>query len=134
MTKAALERVIRKEELELERRERQYRGTGARPSLADRVVILVDDGLATGSTMRVAVTAVREQRPARIVVGVPVGAVETCRDLAAIADDVVCAGAPERLRSVGGWYDDFSQTTDAEVRELLGAARQELARRSARAS
>jgi putative phosphoribosyl transferase len=134
VTKAALERVIRKEELELDRRERQYRGHAARPSLADRVVILVDDGLATGSTMRVAVTAVREQHPARVVVGVPVGAPETCHDLAAMADDVVCAAMPERLRSVGGWYDDFSQTTDAEVRELLGRARRKLASTSVRVS
>jgi putative phosphoribosyl transferase len=126
VTKAAIERVTRTEEVELERRERLYRGNDSRLSMVDRiagrVVILVDDGLATGSTMRVAVTAVREQRPARVVVAVPVGALQTCRELATIADDVVCAGTPERLHSVGGWYDDFSQTTDAEVRELLEAA------------
>jgi putative phosphoribosyl transferase len=126
VTKAAIERVTRREEVELQRRERLYRGDASRLSMTDRiagrVVILVDDGLATGSTMRVAVTAVREQRPARVVVAVPVGALQTCRELATIADDVVCAGTPERLHSVGGWYDDFSQTTDAEVRELLEAA------------
>ena len=124
VTKSALERVTRNEELELERRERLYRGNGGAPAIADRVVILVDDGLATGSTMRVAVTAVRQQHPARVVVGVPVGAQETCRVLATIADEVVCAWTPERLHSVGGWYDDFSQTTDAEVRELLATASQ----------
>jgi predicted phosphoribosyltransferase len=122
VTQAALERVTRKEAAELERRERLYRASGPRPTVSGRVVILVDDGLATGSTMRVAVTAVREQNPARVVVGVPVGALETCRELATVADDVVCAATPERLHSVGGWYDDFSQTTDAEVRELLAAA------------
>jgi predicted phosphoribosyltransferase len=85
-------------------------------------VILVDDGLATGSSMRVAVTAVREQRPARVVVGVPLAAPDTCEDLRDIADEVVCAITPEPFVAVGLWYRDFVQTTDDEVCELLDSA------------
>jgi putative phosphoribosyl transferase len=87
-----------------------------------RTVILVDDGLATGSTMRAAVLAVRKLRPARVIVAVPVGARETCRELREIADEVVCPMSPEPFQAVGLWYTDFSQTTDEEVRELLGQA------------
>ena len=118
---AAIEAVIRAEHAELERRERAYRD--GRPPLAieGRTVILVDDGLATGSTMRAAVLAIRRLRPSRVVVAVPVGARETCEALRAIADEVVCALMPEPFSAVGLWYIDFSQTTDDEVRQLLSS-------------
>jgi predicted phosphoribosyltransferase len=116
---SAIEAVIRAEHAELERRERAYRD-GRPPLPVDgRTVILVDDGLATGSTMRAAVQAVRRLRPARVVVAVPVGARETCEALRAIADEVVCPLMPEPFSAVGLWYLDFSQTTDDEVRHLL---------------
>ena len=116
---AAIETVTRAEQAELERRERAYRN--GRPPLAveGRTVILVDDGLATGSTMRAAVLAIRRLRPARVVVAVPVGARDTCEALRAIADEVVCTLMPEPFSAVGLWYIDFSQTTDDEVRHLL---------------
>lgn len=122
---ADLERVTATEQAELERRERQYRGGRPFPDLRAKTVILVDDGLATGSTMRAAVEALRQKGPARIVVGVPVAAPETCDAFRTIADDIVCAETPEPFRAVGLWYDDFSQTTDDEVHELLDRARGE---------
>ena len=88
--------------------------------MAGRVVVVVDDGLATGSTMRAAVAALRAMGPERIVVAVPVGARETCQQLATEADEVVCLAMPAAFRAVGQWYDDFSQTTDDEIRALLG--------------
>jgi predicted phosphoribosyltransferase len=114
-----IERVAREEELELNRREALYRGDRPAPPLEGRVVILVDDGLATGSSMRAAVQAVRQRGPARVVVAVPVGAGETCEGLRALADEVVCARTPQPFSAVGVWYRDFEQTTDDEVRELL---------------
>jgi putative phosphoribosyl transferase len=114
--------VADEEEQELGRREQLYRGRRATPSVRGRVVILVDDGLATGSSMRAAVAALRQQQPARIVVAVPVGAPETCAELTQEADDCVCAHTPEPFCSVGLWYDDFTQTTDEEVHELLERA------------
>lgn len=119
---ATIEAVARAEHLELDRRERAYRDGRPPVPLRGRVVVLVDDGLATGSTMRAAVMAVRRLGPARIVVAVPVGAVETCRSLRETADEVVCPWTPEPFSAVGLWYDDFSQTTDDEVRRLLAAA------------
>jgi putative phosphoribosyl transferase len=116
---SAIETVARQELAELERREREYRQGRALTDLRDRVVILVDDGLATGSTMRAAVQAVRAYAPARIVVAVPVGAPSTCDELAGIADETVCARTPEHFSAVGQWYRDFSQVTDEEVRSLL---------------
>lgn len=108
-----------RELVELERREREY--TEGRPgvTLAARTVIVIDDGLATGSTMRAAVQAIRQQHPARIVVAVPVGAQDTCEDLQALADEVVCGRMPMPFSAVGQWYLDFRQTTDDEVRMLL---------------
>ena len=108
------------EQHELERREQAYRGDRGPLSLINKTVILVDDGLATGSTMRAAVMAARQQHPARVIVAVPVGAVSTCADLATEADDVVCVRTPEPFVAVGMWYRDFTPTTDQEVRALLG--------------
>ena len=117
-----IDAVAAEEEEELERRERLYRGTRPPADVRDRTVILVDDGLATGATMRAAVVALRQQRPARIVVAVPVGAAETCAEFETEADVTVCAHTPEPFYGVGMWYGDFSQTTDEEVRELLERA------------
>src|SRR4051794_35756455 len=114
--------VAAQEQRELERRDRLYRGKRPAPQVEGRTVILVDDGLATGSTMRAAVAALRRQRPARIVVAVPVGAPQTCEDFQYEADEAVCARTPEPFHAVGAWYEDFSQTTDEEVRDLLGRA------------
>lgn len=114
-----IDEVTEVESQELERREAAYRDDRPRPELSGKVVILVDDGLATGSTMRAAVLAVRRFGPARVVVAVPVGASDTCRELGELADEVVCAETPDPLFGVGTWYEDFSQTTDDEVRELL---------------
>lgn len=118
---ADIEAVTRVEQQELQRRERIYRDNRPLPSLHDRTVILVDDGLATGATMRVAVLAVREEGPSSIVVAVPVAAAETCDEFRTIVDDVVCAETPSPFYAVGLWYEDFSQTTDEEVHELLTA-------------
>jgi putative phosphoribosyl transferase len=117
-----IDAVARQEGQELERRARAYRGDRPAVDVRGKTVILVDDGLATGSTMRAAVAALRRQKPARIVVAVPVGAQETCEELGAEADEVVCARMPESFFAVGQWYDDFTQTTDEEVRELLQQA------------
>jgi putative phosphoribosyl transferase len=120
---AAIDDVVRVEQAELARREAEYRGSEPMVDLRGRLVILVDDGLATGSTMKAAIQAVRAMAPARIVVAVPVGASDTCRALAADADAVVCARTPSPFSAVGLWYRDFSQTSDAEVRELLEQSR-----------
>jgi putative phosphoribosyl transferase len=119
----ALDRAAAEETRELERRQRSYRGDRPEPRVSGRTVILVDDGLATGSTMRAAVAALRQQNPARIVVAVPVAAPSTCEELRREVDEVVCHATPEPFMAVGRFYDDFSQTTDDEVRELLAAAR-----------
>ena len=114
-----IDAVAREELVELQRREQAYRQGRSLIDLQGRTVILVDDGLATGSSMRAAVQAVRTFHPARVVVAVPVGASSTCEALAAITDETVCARTPEPFSAVGLWYRDFSQTTDEEVRELL---------------
>ena len=116
---SAIESVAREEAAELQRREREYRRDRSAPDLANHIVIVVDDGLATGSTMRAAAQAVRMLGPSRVVVAVPVGAPQTCSEIAAVADEVVCARMPEPFSAVGQWYLDFDQTTDEEVRELL---------------
>lgn len=120
---SAIEAVIREEEEELSRREREYREGRERLEVRGRTVILVDDGLATGSTMRAAVQAVRALSASRVIVAAPVGASDSCRDLATLADDVVCVRTPEPFAAVGLWYQDFSETTDDEVRALLDEGR-----------
>jgi len=115
-----IDAVAMSEQLELDRRERLYRGNRVPLGLTDKTVIVVDDGLATGSTMRAAVMAVRRQQPARVIVAVPVGAPSTCADLAREADDVVCVRTPDPFVAVGLWYRDFTPTSDREVRSLLG--------------
>ena len=119
----AFEEVAGRESAELERRERVYRGERAAPEVRGRTVILVDDGLATGSTMRAAAVALRRQGPARLVVAAPVAAREACEELRAEVEEVVCAETPEPFHGVGRWYEDFSQTTDEEVRGLLAKAK-----------
>jgi putative phosphoribosyl transferase len=109
---------------ELSRRERLYRGGHPVPDISGRTVILVDDGLATGATMRAAIQSLRQQRPARIVVAVPTASPDICEALRSEADDVICAMTPEPFFAVGHWYDDFTQTTDDEVRRLLTARTQ----------
>jgi putative phosphoribosyl transferase len=121
--------VAAREEWERLRREREYRDDRPEPDVRGRTIILVDDGLATGSTMRAAVAALRKFQPARIVVAVPVAAPSACADLAPEVDEIVCTRTPETFRSVGWWYLDFSQTTDEEVRELLARAERETAHR-----
>jgi putative phosphoribosyl transferase len=111
--------VAAQEQKELERQQRAYRGEVPFPDLAGRAVIVVDDGLATGSTMRAAVRALRQMQPARIVVGAPVAAADTCRSLAREADELVCVNTPEQFHAVSMWYQEFSQTSDEEVRSLL---------------
>lgn len=119
---ATIERAADAEFQELVRRERLFRGGREPHEVAGHIVILVDDGLATGATMRAAVQALRELEPRRIVVAVPAGAAETCEELAGIADEVVCAATPEPFQAVGLWYHDFRQTDDDEVQALLADA------------
>lgn len=126
-----IESVTAAEQEVLRQRENAYRGDRPRPDVRDRTVILVDDGLATGATMRAAATAVRKQGPQRLVIAVPVAPPETCEQLAVEADDIICAVTPEAFLGVGMWYEDFSQTTDDEVRALLARRRAEWVRENA---
>jgi putative phosphoribosyl transferase len=128
---AAIQAVVARERIELERRERLYRGDRPPVSLRNRIAILVDDGLATGSSMLAAATAVKRQEPKATVVAVPVAARETCAAFRGNVDDVVCAMTPEPFRAVGLWYRDFRQVTDDDVRGLLHAAWQAEAERPA---
>jgi len=118
----AIESVTEAEAAELSRRDREYRDGRPPPDVHGKTVILVDDGLATGSSMRAAVAALRQMGPAKVVVAVPVAAAETCAEFSREVDEVVCARTPEPFRAVGWWYEDFGQTSDEEVRELLAAA------------
>ncbi|MPZ99643.1 MAG: phosphoribosyltransferase [Dehalococcoidia bacterium] len=126
VSEAAIERVAEGEMLELRRREELYRDGRPPIDVTDRPVILVDDGLATGASMRAALQALRRREPSSITVAVPVASVETCREFADIADDIVCAATPEPFRAVGLWYQDFKPTSDAEVRRLLAESRESL--------
>ena len=122
----AIEAVTARETAELERREQIYREGRPPPEFHDRIVILVDDGLATGATMRAAVKALRQSGAAKIVVAVPVGPPDTCRELEEEADETICLSTPEFFQAVGQYYEDFSQTSDEDVRELLSQAAQEM--------
>ena len=120
--RALVQQVAARERLELERRDRAYRGDRQPPIVRDKTIVLIDDGLATGSTMQAAVLALRQQVPAQIVVAVPVGARETCERMGRIADRVVCLATPEPFNAVGQWYREFDQTSDEDVTRLLAAA------------
>ncbi len=119
---AVIDHVALEEQAELERRERAYRDGRTLTDLEGRTVLLIDDGLATGSTMKAAVQAVRAHSPRHIVVAVPVGARQTCAEFRGVADQIVCARQPEHFSAVGQWYRDFTETSDAEVRQLLHLA------------
>ena len=120
--KRVVDAVTAREQQELERRERLYRGDQPAPDIKGRTVIIVDDGLATGSTMKAALAALRKQQPAKLVVAVPTAPPETCDSLRADADEVICAVTPDPFLAVGAWYRGFDQTTDDEVRDLLKRA------------
>jgi putative phosphoribosyl transferase len=122
ISRAQVDAALATERQELARREQVYRGQRPFPAVEGRVVILVDDGLATGATMRAAAAALRQRRPARLVVAVPTAAPETCDTLRTEVDEVVCAMTPDPFHAVGLWYDDFAQTNDDEVRTLLALA------------
>jgi predicted phosphoribosyltransferase len=122
----AINAITARETAELERREQIYREGRPPPELRDRIVILVDDGLATGATMRAAVKALRERGAAKIVVAVPVGPPDTCHELEERADETICLSTPEFFQAVGQYYEDFSQTSDEDVRALLRRAAQEM--------
>jgi predicted phosphoribosyltransferase len=124
----AIEAVTAKETAELQRREQIYREGRPAPELRDRIVILVDDGLATGATMRAAVKAMRQRGATKIVVAVPVGPPDTCQELAQAADEIISLSTPPFFQAVGQYYEDFSQTADDDVRELLTRAAQEISR------
>lgn len=119
ISQAAIDRVVEREQQELERREELYRGDRPPLKLGDHIVILVDDGLATGATMLAAVKALRQESPEQIVVAVPIADPVICREFESEVDDVVCVETPQPFRAVGLWYDNFAQTTDQEVRDLL---------------
>jgi predicted phosphoribosyltransferase len=122
---SVIDAIAETELKELKRRELAYRGNRPKPDVKDKTIILIDDGLATGSTIRAAAQALRRQAPARIIVAVPVSAPETCDEYQIGVDEIICAVTPEPFFGVGQWYLDFSQTTDEEVRDLLAQARGE---------
>lgn len=122
---ATIEELAEREGLELERRDKAYHVDRPKPPLRNKTVIVVDDGLATGSTMEAAVSALRQHHPAKIIVAVPVGAADSCRRLRAMADEAICLQTPDPFNAVGLWYQVFDQTTDAEVVELLRLANRE---------
>jgi putative phosphoribosyl transferase len=119
VSKPALEQVIEEETQELERRDHVYRGDRLEPDVTGKTVILVDDGIATSSTLRAAIATLRQKNPEAIVVAVPVAAMAACESLSLIVDKLVCLTLPEPLQSIGMWYVDFSQTSDEEVQKLL---------------
>lgn len=121
---ATIAATVAEEQKELERRERLYRGNRPAVKIADKTVIVVDDGIATGATMRAAVRALKAQQPARLIVAIPTAAVDTCNLLRQEVDEVVCLATPEPYIAVGRWYRDFAQTSDAEVQALLAQSSQ----------
>lgn len=117
-----IQQVVQRENLELERRQLAYRGDRVFPDVENRTIILVDDGIATGATMRAAIRALRQMHPARVILAVPVAAADSLAHLGQQADDVICLNTPSPFGAVGNWYRDFSQTTDEQVREALHSA------------
>ena len=122
ISQAQIASAVAHEQKELQRRERFYRGDRPPIDVSGRIVILIDDGLATGSSMRAAATAIRQRQPSQLVLAVPVASESTCAELKEEVDEVVCAVTPMAFFAVGQWYQEFSQTTDQEVRELLTRA------------
>ena len=123
VSRQEIQRIVEREQEELNRRTAVYDAEFSERDVRSHTVILVDDGLATGSTMRAAIRAIKQEHPKKIVVAVPVASPSTCDDLSSEVDEVVCVAKPEEFRAVGEWYDDFSQTSDEEVRELLRQAK-----------
>jgi predicted phosphoribosyltransferase len=123
VSKSTIDAVAEREARELQRREKSYRGNRPPIDVTSKTVVIVDDGLATGSTMRAAVRALQEMKPREIVVAVPVAAPSTCAEFRASVDEMICLRTPEPFQAVGLWYEDFSQTSDEEVHALLGAMR-----------
>jgi putative phosphoribosyl transferase len=119
LSSKTIDEVAARELRELQRRDRAYRGDRLPPEVSDRTIILVDDGLATGSTMKAAIAVLKEQHPQRLVVAVPVAAPDICQEMRGIVDEVVCIMTPDPLYAIGFWYENFAQTTDAEVCQLL---------------
>lgn len=117
--KKIIDSVIAREKMEMARRETKYRGSRPFPDLTRKIIILVDDGIATGATIRAAIQSLRTQNVARIVVAVPVAAEDTCRDLIPLVDELVCPLRPEYFNAVGAWYEVFEQTSDREVIDLM---------------
>ncbi|MDF2529148.1 MAG: phosphoribosyl transferase [Gammaproteobacteria bacterium] len=117
-----INQVIAEEEIELERRNRRYRDSKPIPRLSNKTLILIDDGVATGATMRAAVTALRKFNPAKIVAAVPIGSVEACQELEPVVDELICLYTPEPFGAVGNWYESFPQITDHEVNDYLKKA------------
>lgn len=122
ITGKTIDEVAARELKELQRRDRTYRGNRPQLDVRNRIVILVDDGIATGSTMQAAISLLKPQNPSYLVVAVPVAPPETCKALRTVVDDVVCLITPETFYAIGLWYEDFSQTTDEEVHELLATS------------
>ncbi|MBW4448420.1 MAG: phosphoribosyltransferase [Spirirestis rafaelensis WJT71-NPBG6] len=118
----AIEKVTVEEQQELQRRQNLYRGDRPKPVIQGRTILLIDDGLATGATMRAAIAALHKQQPAKIVVGVPTSSPQTCQEIKSQVDEIICAQTPSPFYSVGFWYEKFPQTTDQEVRDLLNQA------------
>ena len=132
ISQAAIDAVTAREQRELHRRERLYRGLRPTPDIRDRTIVLVDDGLATGTTMRAAVETIRPLGPRKIIVAVPVSARNVCRAFARIVDRIVCGKTPEPFHSLGQWYEDFTPTSDEEVRFLLAESQRQQTARSTR--
>jgi putative phosphoribosyl transferase len=130
ITPEAIDDVARRETIEVARREREYRGRRPYPRIEGQTVLIIDDGLATGASMRAAALALRQMQPEKLVVAVPVGAAETCDEIRESADEVVCGFAPHGFMAVGQFYEQFGQTTDDEVRELLERAAEERRKRA----